>query len=990
MNNTRLNDPLFPLQWHLDNRGQSGGTVGEDLNILDAWSLATGDGVVIGIVDDGLQYTHPDLVDRYLANLSYDFANDDSDPSPNNNQFHGTAVAGIAAAQGNNEIGITGVAYNAGLAGLQVSNGIFNPANIDTELAAALSYKNQDIDIYNNSWELSRPVPLGQATATAIQEGVENGRGGLGSIYVFGSGNDGVTRGNVNYNAFANSRYTIAVGEIDGNGVKTPSSNPGASLLVSAYGGDGIVTTDLQGEAGLNLDLPDLPLNNDYTQLSGTSAATPIVSGTIALMLEANPNLTWRDVQHILVGTAKRNDPDHPDWIYNSAGFLINHDYGFGAIDAEAAVSVARDWQPLAPQVSHFTGNLFNGRHELDDSKDNDPETPFTDYYSDSVEEDINIEWVEVVITPIEGEQNVLNDALDKDIELILTSPTGTQSILSQNPAVPVSDTIANNWTFTTARHWGESSQGSWTLTTNNSGSTAEDLDYPTKRFNWELRFYGVEDPLTPATQIQNGIEQGREGLGNIYVFGSGDEGDTGGNVNYDPLINSRYTIAVGEIDANGVKIPSSNPGASLLLVSADGSDDLSGTMAAADTVSDVTDLMLEANPHLTWRDVQYILVVTATQNDPDHPDWIHNGGGYLVNHDYGFGAIDAEAAVNVARNWQPLAPGVSHFTGNLETTSTSSSGKDNDPETPFAKDYSASVEEDINIEWLEVVITPTHVFEFSNLINSDLDQLAPGIELILTSPTGTQSILSQNPTDSAFNHPLNSWTFTTARHWGESSEGKWTITTINNRSTAEDFQDPTKNFNWELKFYGADYPTSINSIDFIAPNTPTVDIDDVLGSDDDTISEEEDLTIASNTVYRFFNANAGVHFYTANEVEREAVQELPNFNFEGASYLSADSLTGQPVPVYRFLNQDTGVHLYTTSEVERDATQQLDNFSFEGEAFFAYPSEVDGSIPIFRFFNTSTGAHFYTPSAVERDAVLDLPDFQAEGIAYHALPLAE
>ena len=150
---------------------------------------------------------------------------------------------------------------------------------------------------------------------------------------------------------------------------------------------------------------------------------------------------------------------------------------------------------------------------------------------------------------------------------------------------------------------------------------------------------------------------------------------------------------------------------------------------------------------------------------------------------------------------------------------------------------------------------------------------------------------------------------------------------------------------------------------------------------------------IDSNLVYRFLNNNTGVHFYTGNEVERDVVLELPNFSFEGASYESIDPLTGnpEPSPVYRFLNQDTGVHLYTTSEVERQSVQTMDNFSFEGEAFFAYDNEVDGTIPIYRFFNTLTGAHFYTPSAAERDNVeANLPDFQSEGIAYYTLPIEE
>ena len=153
---------------------------------------------------------------------------------------------------------------------------------------------------------------------------------------------------------------------------------------------------------------------------------------------------------------------------------------------------------------------------------------------------------------------------------------------------------------------------------------------------------------------------------------------------------------------------------------------------------------------------------------------------------------------------------------------------------------------------------------------------------------------------------------------------------------------------------------------------------------------ENVDSVSETDTVYRFLNNDTGVHFYTANETERDAVEDLDNYTFEGASYQGIDPLTGadDSLPVYRFLNQDTGVHLYTISETERDATEELSNFSFEGEAFSAYASEVEGSIPIYRFFNSVTGAHFYTPSATERDAVVELADYESEGIAYYALSI--
>ena len=153
--------------------------------------------------------------------------------------------------------------------------------------------------------------------------------------------------------------------------------------------------------------------------------------------------------------------------------------------------------------------------------------------------------------------------------------------------------------------------------------------------------------------------------------------------------------------------------------------------------------------------------------------------------------------------------------------------------------------------------------------------------------------------------------------------------------------------------------------------------------------AENSSEVFEGSTVYRFLNNDTGVHFYTANETERSGVENLNNYSFEDASYTSVDPLTesSEALPVYRFLNQDTGVHLYTISETEKDAVEALDNFNFEGEAFYAYDSQIEGTVPIYRFFNTDTGAHFYTPSFTERDSVSELDGFESEGVAYFALP---
>lgn len=143
------------------------------------------------------------------------------------------------------------------------------------------------------------------------------------------------------------------------------------------------------------------------------------------------------------------------------------------------------------------------------------------------------------------------------------------------------------------------------------------------------------------------------------------------------------------------------------------------------------------------------------------------------------------------------------------------------------------------------------------------------------------------------------------------------------------------------------------------------------------------------STVYRFFNPSVGVHFYTASEGERDAVQEnlSDTYDFEGASYVGAphdedgDEITGAK-PVYRFFNTSTGVHLYTIDQVERDSIiENLPNYNFEGVAYYGFETEQSGTQALYRFYNPVIDAHFYTPSAGERDNVLDtLPDYQLEG----------
>ena len=148
--------------------------------------------------------------------------------------------------------------------------------------------------------------------------------------------------------------------------------------------------------------------------------------------------------------------------------------------------------------------------------------------------------------------------------------------------------------------------------------------------------------------------------------------------------------------------------------------------------------------------------------------------------------------------------------------------------------------------------------------------------------------------------------------------------------------------------------------------------------------------------VYRFFNSEAQVEFYTTDGIEKDSiVSNLPQYELEGVSFIAADApVEGEDIsgisPVYRFFNTTTGVHLYTVSEGEREATAENSNYAFEGIAYYGYDTQEEGTVPLYRFYNPSLDAHFYTPSTEVRDTYLESPEFQLEGedgIAFYVEP---
>jgi uncharacterized repeat protein (TIGR01451 family) len=454
------NDPLFSNQWHLLNTGQSGATPGVDINVISAWDTVRGAGVTIGIVDDGLQVSHPDLQPNVNSTVGFDFNGNDPDPSPNVLfDPHGTAVGGVAAARGNNARGVAGVAFEASLAGLR----LISAPTTDSQEAAAMLHSNSVIFVSNNSWgppdfggDLLGP---GTQMAAALAQGTALGRGGRGTIFVWAGGNGAGNNDNVNYDGYANSIYTIAVGAINDRGQKADYSEPGAALVISAPSGGDVffggrpqatTTTDLIGNNGYN----DSSTTTDYTDkdytrtFNGTSSATPVVSGVVALILQANPNLGWRDVQEILMRTATRVSPSDADWIVNGAGFQFNHKFGAGMVNASAAVAMARSWANLGSQsiLSFVQGNLNT---TVPDNNASGAAVTFTVPGTG-----LRTEHVTVTLD--------ISHARRGDLEVTLISPTGVPSRLTELH----NDFNANfsAWRLMTVRNWGENPSGTWTL----------------------------------------------------------------------------------------------------------------------------------------------------------------------------------------------------------------------------------------------------------------------------------------------------------------------------------------------------------------------------------------------------------------------------------------------------------------------------------------------------------------------------------------------
>ena len=294
-------DPRFNQQYGLNNTGQSGGVVDADIDAPEAWDIQTGNNVIVAVIDTGVDYNHPDLVNNMWQNpgeipgnridddgngfvddvRGWDFAQNTNDPMDPNR--HGTHVAGVIAAQGNNGIGVTGINWSARIMPLKFmdNQGVGTTASAIRAIEYAVA---NGAKVSNNSWGGGN---FSQALFDAIQAANR-----AGHMFIAASGNDGVSNERTpHYPSSFDLPNIISVGASD------------QSDLIATFSNFGVTSVDLLAPGASILSTV---INNGYASLSGTSMATPFVSGVASLLFAHNADLTVSGVRNAILDNVDR------------------------------------------------------------------------------------------------------------------------------------------------------------------------------------------------------------------------------------------------------------------------------------------------------------------------------------------------------------------------------------------------------------------------------------------------------------------------------------------------------------------------------------------------------------------------------------------------------------------------------------------------------------------------------------------------------------
>lgn len=505
---------------------------GNDMNVTGAWTAGySGKGIKVGVVDSGLQAAHEDLQANVDLSHSYNFLTGTSNPTPSvAGEDHGTQVSGIIGAVAFNGKGGRGVAYNVTLRGYNLlATGAYSVANMAKAMGS--DPVSADNDLFNASFggwgsNGASALPTFSGAFQAITGTAMTLRANLGAAIVNAAGNDfvqiaaapstnctnyaqfyGVSCGDPATDERRGGYYPIIVGALNAAGVHASYSTTGSSLWISAPGGEygfntanaaglsdptntyapAIVTTAFSGCANVAYGPPMFPNGANpldslgsnplasqcqYTaQMNGTSSATPNTSAVVAMMLEANPNLSVRDIKYILAKTAKHADASfagvssttiisgstivlEQGWVTNAAGYSFSNRYGFGAVDAAAAVTMAKSYTAYLPAVQNSAGNytFVAAAPALIP-----PQSPTGGFINYVVSEAFQTVEFAVVFVNVNSSPGLPCNQIE------LTSPSGTKSILL-HAANGFTNAAIVDTRFESNAFYGEPINGTWTL----------------------------------------------------------------------------------------------------------------------------------------------------------------------------------------------------------------------------------------------------------------------------------------------------------------------------------------------------------------------------------------------------------------------------------------------------------------------------------------------------------------------------------------------
>jgi subtilisin family serine protease len=441
---------MYPGQWALKNGlGNS-----FDINVTPAWNNDwTGQGVKVANIDDGVEVTHPDLVPNLDLTNSFDFDVNSTDPVHKLDfEGHGTCTAGIMAARGGNGTGVTGVAPYATVAGLRAGF-TTGAANLSSQLAAATLFRSsgdsREIRVKNHSYGPGSPFVDVSLEYAALTDSVASG-----TIHCFAAGNGrGSSAQDSGKRMTATHPDVIAVGAIDLTGTFASYSNFGANLTCVAPSKNGnlpaIISTDRLGDLGYN----GVTGNNNYGEFGGTSAATPLVAGVMALLKQSNPSADGRLARHLIARTARvvnaadTSSASDGGWRTNAAGFKFNPNFGFGLMDAGALMTLAQKWTGTTPRLVLDSGEI-----------------PVNRVIPDNNATGINGSATFSTPQRIEGVRVRIRSTHPRRGHLIirLTSPSGYGTRICAGSS---SDTAPDmDWTFLALPQFGEIGNGTWTV----------------------------------------------------------------------------------------------------------------------------------------------------------------------------------------------------------------------------------------------------------------------------------------------------------------------------------------------------------------------------------------------------------------------------------------------------------------------------------------------------------------------------------------------